>query len=231
MPNHRPRLDPQDPGTPLTDPLDQQWPPEVPPFRPPVTPTPTPAPPSPGPILPSWEEPSPLERDLAERLLEQRIVTVSGRLDEALANRATSRLLLLGQSAGEAITLHLSCNDSELGPSLALADAVDLVDAPVHTVVHGTLRGPAVAVLCAAAERSAHRHALIVLSVPDTSVEGTAAQLASRAEQHLHQVAQLRDRIAEVTGRPAQEVAADLDAGRVLSAEEAREYGLVQQVR
>lgn len=212
------------------------WPPEVPPFRPPGPPTEPPGPqpmPAPRPILPSWEEPDPrtFERDVANRLLDQRVVTVSGRLDEATANLVSSELILLGRDDQRApISLHLSCSDSELDAALGLADAVDLAGAPVHAVVHGTLRGPAVAVLCASARRAAHRHALIVLTVPDASGEGAAARMVSLAEQHAHQVAQLTRRIAEVTGRPEDTVGADLEAGRLLSADEAKDYGLVQEV-
>ncbi len=126
--------------------------------------------------------------------------------------------------------MHLSCRESELGAALALADAVDLAGAPVRVVVHGTLRGPAVAVLCAAARRAAHRNALVVLSLPEESGEGTASRLASLAEQHALEVGQLCRRIAQVTGRDEDEVAADLDAGRLLSAEEAKDYGLVEEV-
>jgi len=212
------------------------WPPEVPPFRPPGPPTEPPGPqpmPAPRPILPSWEEPDPgtFERDVANRLLEQRVITVSGRLDDALANTVTRQLLLLGQDdRRKPITMHLSCRESELGAALELADAVDLVRAPVRAVVHGTLRGPAVAVLCAAARRAAHRNAMVVLSLPEESGEGTASRLASLAEQHALQVGQLCHRIAQVTGRGEGEVAADLEAGRLLSGEESKDYGLVEEV-
>jgi ATP-dependent Clp protease protease subunit len=181
----------------------------------------------------SWDEPVPgtFEHDLASRLLEQRVLTMSGRLDEAAANRVTSQLILLGRSSTrEPITLHLSAGESELGASLALADAVELARDPVHAVVHGILRGPAVAVLCAATTRAAHRHALLALSVPSVSGRGTAAQLAGLAEVHERQVEQLTRRIIDATGQLAEIVEADLEYGRLLSAEEARDYGLVQEI-
>jgi ATP-dependent Clp protease protease subunit len=212
----------------------EQWPPEVPPFRPPGPPTEPPGPqpaPTPTPILPSWEEMDPraFERDIANRLLEKRVVTVSGRLDDATANHVAGQLILLGDSQ-QPIALHLSCNESELAASLALADTVDLATAPVHAVVRGTLRGPAVAVLCAATRRAAHRNALFVLSLPDQSGEGTATELTGLAAQHAHQVAQLRRRIAQGTSRSEDDVAADLESGRLLSAQEAKDYGLVEEV-
>jgi len=208
------------------------WPPEVPPHQPPW-PTEPPRQP-PVPILPSWEEHSlehSLERDVADRLLEQRVVVLGGRLDDALANHATAQLLLLGRGDSRPIELHLTCPDADLDASLALADAVELIDAPVHAVVRGVLRGPAVAVLCAAEKRAAHRHAVVVLTLPAGAGEGTAQELAVLAEQHERQITRLCDRMAEVTGRPMSEVASDLKSGRVLSAEEALGYGLLTELR
>jgi ATP-dependent Clp protease protease subunit len=201
------------------------WPPEVPPLRPSE-------PPAPKPTLPSWVEPDPfrLDRDLADRLLEQRVIVLGGRLDDSVASRVTAQLLLLGAQDGRPIELHLGCTDADLEPSLALAAAVDLVEAPVHAIVRGTLRGPAVAVLCAAQQRAAHRHTMFILSLPQFSGDGTAAELAALAEQHERQVARLRDLIVRATGRTRQDVAADLEAGRVLEANEAREYGLVSRL-
>jgi ATP-dependent Clp protease protease subunit len=207
------------------------WPPgrpEIPapwPGRPPSRPEP----PAPQPILPSWLEPNAiwLEHDLADRLLEKRVIVVGGRLDDALASRVAAQLLLLDGQSTDPITLHLSCADAELEPSLALAGAIDLVASPVHAVVRGTLRGPAIAVLCAAEQRTAHRHTMFILLSPQFSGDGTVSELTTLADQHERQVARLRDLIARATGRPTDEVAADLEPGRVLDADQAKEYGLV----
>jgi ATP-dependent Clp protease protease subunit len=210
-----------------------EWPPEIPPLRPPVPPREPERPSTPPPILPTWEEPDPRSpsKDLADRLLDQRVILVGGPLDDAAANRAAAQLLLLNRrNSRSPIELHLACADADLSASLALADAVDLVAAPVHAVVRGTLAGPAVAVLCAAEERVAHRHAVIVLSLPPSAAEGTAGQLVVLAEQHERQVARLRELIAATTGRPETEVGNDLTTGRVLSGLEALEYGLLNRL-
>src|SRR3954466_8382983 len=91
------------------------WPPEVPPLRPSK-------PAAPKPILPSWVEPDPLrlDRDVADRLLDQRVIVLGGRLDDSMANRVTAQLLLLGARDDRPIELHLACTDADLEPSLAL---------------------------------------------------------------------------------------------------------------
>jgi ATP-dependent Clp protease protease subunit len=201
------------------------WPPEVPPLRPPERP-------AAAPILPSWLEPGQvgLDRDVADRLLEQRVIVVGGRLDDVVASRVAAQLLLLDARDISPITLHLACTDADLESSLALAGAIDLVESPVHAIARGTLRGAAVAVLCAAQQRAAHQHTMFVLVSPQFSGEGTAAVLATLADQHERQVARLRDLVVGATGRTKQEVAADLEAGRVLGADEAKDYGLVSQL-
>ena len=211
------------------------WPPgrpEIPapwPGRPPVQP---PERPTPQPILPSWLEPEPigLERELADRLLEQRVIIVGGRLNDAMASLVAAELLLLDARGSDPITMHISSPEAELEPSLALAGAIDLVASPVHAVVRGTLRGPAIAVLCAAEQRAAHRHTMFILSSPQFSGDGTVTELTTLADQHERQVARLRDLIVRATGRADDEVAADLEPGRVLDADEAMDYGLVTRL-
>lgn len=213
-----------------------QWPPEVPPYRTPWTPAeppaPTPAPPrTPGPMLPTWEEfEPPRQRDLADRLLDERIIVVSGDLDDQLANRTISQLLVLGRSRNP-IELHLTCERSQLAAALTLADAIDVVRSPVRAVVRGVLRGPAIAVLCACERRVAHHNALFILSLPSTGISAGSAQEVVHLSQQLElQEEQLRNRIAAVTGRTDEQVAHDLGNGRFLTAIEAKEYGLVEEI-
>lgn len=220
------------------------WPPEVPrrpdqppypPYQPPETPTepPPPSAPAPAPILPTWEEPDPhwTDRPILDRLLDQRVILVTGHLDAPMAERLAAQLLLLDRTdETRPIELHLSCRSSELEASVALAAAVDLARAPVHAVVTGPLSGPALAVWCAASERTAHRHATFVLTLPHVSAQGPATSATTEAEGHERAVARLVERLASATGRSEQSVAEDLRSGRVLSAEEARSYGLVDRV-
>jgi ATP-dependent Clp protease protease subunit len=188
--------------------------------------------PAPQPILPSWYEPTSitLERELADRLLAERVILLGGRLDDTLANHVASQLLLLNAQGNEPVKLHLSATDADLDAALSVAAAIDLITAPVHVVARGTVRGAAIAVLAAAAQRKAHRHTTFVLSAPHFTAEGTTDELATLAEQHERQATRLRDLIAQATGRPADEVAADLDPGRVLDAEEAQTYGLITRL-
>lgn len=216
------------------------WPPEIPrrpdqPEYPPQTPGEPvpPSPPTPTPILPSWEEPDPdwAEQRILDRLLDQRVILISGHLDAQMAERAMARLPLLDRTDDtRPIELHLSCSGSDLEPSLALAATVDLAWAKVRVVATGTVSGPALAVICAASERVAHRHTTFVLNLPRASVHGSATTISTQAEEHRRAVAQLIGRIATASGRTEELVDQDLRLGRVLAAEEAVSYGLIDRL-
>jgi ATP-dependent Clp protease protease subunit len=209
------------------------WPPEVPPFRPS---RPEPAVPQPvQPIVPTWyeREVRTSGEDLADRLLDRRIVLATGPLDAALGERITAQLLLLDGRGAEPVQLHLAAPDGDLDAALALSDAVELLETPVDVTVRGTVGGPAVALLAVARERTAHRAATVVLREPHIEDQrpGRAEELGRRAEQHTRQLERFVDLLAARGPHEPAEVAADVRRGRVLSAAEAVAYGLVDHVR
>jgi ATP-dependent Clp protease, protease subunit len=223
----RPERPPSWPLPPHVPPIPSP-PPPVPVPWPPPRPEPEPAPWYPGP-LPAVPG-SGLVPELADRLLAQRIVLLSGPLDGAAATAAVARLMLLDADSGERIELRLSCPDGDLEASLVLAEAVDLLRAPVTAVLLGTVGGPVLAVVAAADRVVAHANASLVLREPRTSATGRADELLSAGEQHARQVAELCSRIATATGRLPDEIAAQLREGRVVDARQAVEYGLVDEL-
>jgi ATP-dependent Clp protease, protease subunit len=124
------------------------------------------------------------------------------------------------------VQLRLSGVTADLDPVLTLVDALDLVAAPVHAVALGTITGPAVALLAVADHRVVGPHAIVALTEPRTprGLSGREVELA--AEQRARGLRRLQERLAAACGRPVEEIAADMRAGRVLGAEEARAYGL-----
>jgi ATP-dependent Clp protease protease subunit len=216
-------------GTPTT-----HWPP---------TPTP-PVPPEPSPPRSPWlPEARPAAPSasaslvigapdwLAERLLDQRVVALSGHVDDEAANRAVAELGLLDASGDEPVQLRLSGVSADLGAALTLVDALDLMGAPVHATCLGALTGPAVALLAVADRRTAGRHVTVHLCEPWSPHGIPGRELVTLAAEHARQLRRLQERIAEACGRPADEIAADMRAGKLLTAEEARDYGLIDGAR
>jgi ATP-dependent Clp protease, protease subunit len=164
---------------------------------------------------------------LAERLFDQRVVTLSGELDTDAVNRAVAELALLDATGNDPVRLRLSGVGADLEGALTLVDALDLVGVPVHATSLGTLSGPAVAVLAVADRRVAGAHAVVRLCEPRAPHGVPGHEVEAWAAEHARQLRRLQERLAAACGRSVDEVAADMRAGRLLDAEEARAYGLV----
>jgi len=203
-----------------------EWtPPGLPPQAPPGPPGPT------RPVLPVFYEPEEAAPDdVLGQLLARRIVMLTGSIDGRSADDVSARLLLLDQQSRDPVTLHLSSPDAELDAALSLLATIDFIGAPIHAVAAGSLGGPAVAVFAATTQRHAHPHATFLLFEPKGDLQGDAEQLAVAAEQHQHQLARIVERIAQSCGRDVDDVAHDLRTGRLLTATQAIDYGLVQEL-
>jgi ATP-dependent Clp protease protease subunit len=208
------------------------WPPLPP--RPPDPPMPRrtpwlpdPRPPAPGPVSASAALIVGTSDWLAERLLEQRMVALAGELDEEAVNRVVAELALLDATGDDPVRLRLSGVSADVGAALTVVDALDLMGAPVHATCVGTLTGPAIALLAVADHRTAGPHALLQLSRPRSPAGIPGRDVEPLAAEHARQLRRLYERVAAACGRPADEVEADMRTGRLLTASEARDYGLV----
>jgi len=193
-------------------------------MRPYRGPEPWPQPAGPG-------RPDHLSPWLEERLFDRRIVMLRGPLAPAVASQVAAALLTLDAMGVEPVQLHMSAPDGELTAAFTIVDAIDAMRAPVHAVVTAEAGGAVVAVLAAAERRLAYRHARIRLSEPRSeAVAGTADEVAAAAGQYLRELEEMAVRLADVTGQSRSRVEDDLSAGRILTAEQARDYGLIDEI-
>ena len=200
------------PGTPL-------------PGRPPV-----PGPPDPGPVPPVrvWGDPHAGWQDrLYERLLEQRIVIVAGVLDDAAATRLSAQLLTLDAEGDGPVRLELQNLRAELPAVLTLMGVLDVLRAEVQAFASGETGGPALGVLASCPRRLAYPHASFTLSEPRLRFGGTVAAVTAHEQQAKRMTDTLFYRIAEATGRDADDVREDARQVRVLTVAEAIGYGLI----
>jgi ATP-dependent Clp protease protease subunit len=189
--------------------------------RPPWRPEPEPDP-QPDPELAPW---------LAERLFERRIVFLRGAVTTRSASTVAATLLSLDALAPEPIQLHLAASDGDLDAVFALIDTLDQLHAPVHAVATAEVGGAAIGAYAVARRRVAYPHARFRLAEPRVAeIAGTADHVASAAGRHLRALEELVVRVAGATGQPRSRVENDFSTGIVLSAEQAREYGLVDEV-
>ena len=206
------------------------WPgPAVPDTPPPGRPS-FPGTPSPGPLPPTriWLDPhAGLQDTLYERLLEQRIVLASGVLDEAAATRLSAQLLTLDAEGDGPIRLELQNLQAELPAVLTLMGVLDVVRAEVQAFASGETGGPALGVLASCPRRLAYPNASFTLSEPRLRFGGTVTAVAAGEQQARRMTDSLFYRIAEATGRDAEDIRADARRGRVLTVAEAIGYGLI----
>jgi ATP-dependent Clp protease, protease subunit len=191
---------------------------------------PSPGRPDPGPVPPTrvWLDPhGGWQEKLYERLLEQRIVLATGVLDEAAATRLSAQLLTLDAEGDGPIRLELQNLQSDLPAALTLMGILDVVRAEIQAFASGETGGPALGVLASCPRRLAYPNASFTLSEPRLRFAGTATAVSAHEQQARRMVDSLFYRLAEATGRDAEEIREDARRGRALTVAEAIGYGLI----
>jgi ATP-dependent Clp protease protease subunit len=209
---------------------DIPWPgPEFP--GPPLPGRPSfPGTPAPGPVLPArvWTDPHAGWQDrLYERLLEQRIVLASGVLDEAASTRFSAQLLTLDAEGDGPVRLELQNLEAELPAALTLMGVLDVLRVQVQAFASGETGGPALGILASCPRRLAYPNASFTLSEPRLRFGGTVTAVTAREQQAKRMTDSLFYRIAEATGRDAEDIRDDARHCRVLTVAEAIGYGLI----
>lgn len=167
---------------------------------------------------------------LQEKLFERRIVLITGYLDDTAAAESAAQLATLGATSEEPIEIHLDSPDGTLEAAFVLIDTLDLLRAPVHLHCRGQIGGPVIGAVAAARRRSASPHARFRLGQPKAQFFGTPAEIVSHNRQHQDLLWRLHARLAQVTGRPAEEIAEDMRRGCYLDARGALDYGLIDEI-
>lgn len=201
----------------------------IPEFTPPGW-HPAPPPPRhpPVPVVPLV--PGDRPQDVFARLLERRIVFVTGMLNQPSMSHAAAQLMFLDASGDDPIELRLMCPDADLDAALALSDTIDALGVEVRACATGTLGGAALAPFAAGGRRTALRHATFVLRDPRVCMAGRAVDLTTQVAHHDRQVAALHAHLASSCGQSVERIAEDMRNGLALGAEEALDYGLVHRL-
>jgi len=171
--------------------------------------------------------------DIFQQLLRQRIVFLGRAVDDELANSITAQLLYLeGQDPKRDIWLYINSPGGSITSGMAIYDTMQFVTPDVGTICMGLGASMAQFLLCAGAagKRYALPHARILMHQPHGGVQGQASDIAIQAEQMTYIKQVLAERISEHTGQPVDQVEADFDRDRWFTAEQAKEYGIIDEV-
>ena len=171
--------------------------------------------------------------DVFDRLLKNRVVFLGTDVNDNVANELIAQMLFLeAQDAEKPIWLYINSPGGSVTAGMAIYDTMQFVGPEVGTICMGLGASMAQFLLCAAApgKRYALPHARIMLHQPLGGVQGDASMIAIQAEQMTYTKQQLQERIADHTGQSVATIEADSDRDRWFTAEEAREYGIIDQV-
>jgi ATP-dependent Clp protease protease subunit len=171
--------------------------------------------------------------DIYSLLLKERVVYLGQAIDSTVANSIVAQLLWLDREDPDRdIALYVNSPGGEVYAGLAIIDTMELIRSDVSTIAVGFSASMGTAVLAAGAKGK--RYALPSATIHMHQALGGAQGQTRDVEIHAAELVRLNQRMRELladrTGRPLEEIARDFDRDRFMDAEEAREYGLVDEV-
>jgi ATP-dependent Clp protease, protease subunit len=171
--------------------------------------------------------------DIFSRLLMDRIIFLGTPINDDVANLVIAQLLFLQADDPERdIFLYINTPGGSVYSGLAIYDTMQYLTAPVNTMCMGMAASMGALLLAAGqkGKRSALPNSRIMIHQPSGGSRGTAADIEIQAQEILYARERLNHIMAEHTGQPVETIEEDVDRDRFMNPEEAREYGLIDNV-
>jgi ATP-dependent Clp protease protease subunit len=171
--------------------------------------------------------------DVWSRLLEDRIVYLGTPINDTVANLLIGQLLVLAKTDRiRDVHLYINSPGGSITAGLAVYDTMQYISCPVETVCIGSAASMAAILLAAgtSGKRFALPNSRVMIHQPWGGAQGTAADIEIQAEEILSARDNLNEILARHTGRPKEQVERDTDRDNYLSATQALEYGLIDEV-
>jgi ATP-dependent Clp protease protease subunit len=171
--------------------------------------------------------------DVYGRLLKDRIVFLGSQVDDATANLICAQLLLLqSEDADKDVFLYINSPGGSVSAGMAIYDTMQFLSCDVGTICLGLAASMGQFLLCAGApgKRYALPHSRVLMHQPSGRMEGAAVDIAIHAEQIKYTKRVMAERIAQHTGQRVEQIETDFDRDRWFTAEEAKNYGIIDHV-
>ena len=171
--------------------------------------------------------------DVYGRLLKERIVFLGTQVDDNIANLICAQLLLLAAEDDDRdVYLYINSPGGSVTAGMAIYDTMQYIGCDVATICMGLGASMGQFLLCAGTpgKRFALPHARILMHQPSAQMQGVASDIAIHAEQIVYTKRVMAERIAFHTGQSIEQVEADSDRDRWFTAEQAKEYGMIDAV-
>jgi ATP-dependent Clp protease protease subunit len=172
------------------------------------------------------------QNEVYNRLLKNRIVFLGTEVNDSIANLITAQLLYLEGEDDKDIWLYINSPGGSVTAGMAIYDTMQFVKPDVGTICMGLAASMGQFLLCAGAKgkRFSLPHARIMMHQPSGGLRGQASDIAIQAEQMIYTKRLMAERIAFHTGQLVERIEADSDRDRWFKAEEAKEYGIIDDV-
>ncbi len=171
--------------------------------------------------------------DIYSRLLSERVIFLGSAIDDQVANLTVAQIIHLeSEDPDKEISLYINSPGGVVYSGLAIYDAMQFVKPDVRTICYGIAMSMGALLLAGGAggKRMALPNSRILIHQPSGGFEGVAADI----EIHARETLELRDRLdaiyAQHTGKSKKQVHEDMERDRFFKADEAAEYGLIDQV-
>lgn len=171
--------------------------------------------------------------DIYSRLLKDRIVFVTGEIDDTMANLVIAQLLFLeSEDPDKDIHLYINSPGGSVSAGLAIYDTMQYIKPDVSTICMGMAASMASVLLAAGApgKRFALPYSRVMIHQPLGGVQGQASEIEITAREILRLRDEMNGILASHTGQTKEKIAQDTDRDNYMSSQEAKEYGLIDEV-
>lgn len=173
------------------------------------------------------------QMSLDDMLLENRIVFLIGEISYQRSAEVIMKMLYLDNlKKGTEISLYINSPGGSVDDTMAIYDTIRFVGSPIATYCIGRAQSGAAIILAAGTKGKRHAlpHAKIMLHQVWGGVTGQAADIKIQAEEIIKAKRMINELLAKHTGQPIEKIAAETERDRYMTAEEAHEYGLIDEV-
>ena len=171
--------------------------------------------------------------DIFSRLLMDRIIFLGTPINDDVANIVIAQMLFLeADNPGRDIHLYLNSPGGLVSAGLAIYDTMQFMSSPVNTICMGMAASMGCFLLAGGTngKRSALPHARIMMHQPSGGSHGTASDIEIAAREILYLRSNMNELMAKHTGRAVEQIERDFDRDRYMSAAEAKDYGIIDQI-
>ena len=171
--------------------------------------------------------------DIYSRLLNDRIIFLGETIDDHVANTVVAQLLHLENADGEQdVKLYINSPGGSVTAGMAIFDAMQLIKCDVSTVCIGQCASMAAVLLAAGAKgkRYALPNSRVMIHQPSGGAQGQQTDIQIAAREILYIRERMNQILSDLTGQPLEKINTDTERDNFMNAEEARAYGLVDEI-